>query len=241
MLTCFFGFTVELWKSWGGDTEGVVDVPPLYVYEETISFISFFALTFFANLLRCLLESVWEGAGAGGNETNCYGDMEQLCCKERLNSLGLLSLEKTTNGEYDRCAKFWMMWMRWLKINQKDFIFFLWRELIELIELISSPHVAVWLPVVKVHQGLFWKQKPSQGLACVGFSPRCGRTKHVWAARQMLEEGTNENHLEVTLTEGHVLPTQTRELIYWVLEKANWAAWFNPILAFICLGFIAQR
>lgn len=120
------------------------------------------------------------------------------------------------------------------------FIYFQWRKLIKLIELISSPHVVVWLPVVKVHQGPLWWQKRSQGFVRVGFSPVFGRTKHVWAARQMLEEGANENHLEVTLTEGHVLPAQIRVLIYWVMEKVNWAEWFNPILAFMCLGFTAQ-
>lgn len=80
-------------------------VPPLYALKKGVT-VSFFALTFFANLLKRLLESVWKGVGAGGNETNCYGDMEQLCCKEKFNSLDLLSLEKTTKGEYDRCAKF---------------------------------------------------------------------------------------------------------------------------------------
>lgn len=52
-------------------------------------------------------------------------------------------------------------------------------------------------------------------LVCVGFFPRFERAKHVWAAKQMLEEGTNENHLEVTLTGRVCAPsTETTELIY---------------------------
>lgn len=52
-------------------------------------------------------------------------------------------------------------------------------------------------------------------LVCVGFFPRFERAKHVWAAKQMLEEGTNENHLEVTLSGRVCAPsTETTELIY---------------------------
>lgn len=36
--------------------------------------------------------------------------MGQLCCKEKANRVGLLSLEKTTKENYDRCAKLCMMW-----------------------------------------------------------------------------------------------------------------------------------
>lgn len=34
----------------------------------------------------------------------------QLCCKEKANRVGLLSLEKTTKENYDRYAKLCVMW-----------------------------------------------------------------------------------------------------------------------------------
>lgn len=49
--------------------------------------------------------------------------------------------------------------------------------------------------------GLVLKVKAFAGLGMgVIFLPRFVRAKHVWATEQMLEEGTNEKHLEVTHT-----------------------------------------